>query len=175
MINRAYLSLGSNISPEHYLPRAVTELASLGRVAAVSRVWQSPAIGRPYQADYCNAAVLLETAREGAALVGIDGLLRELESRLDRVRDPEDKYAARTIDIDLSLWNREQGVIGGKTIPDPDLFTRACIAVPLAELPDAELPTGVPQSLQAIARELLQTLPLTSRPDIDRAIAVFRR
>ena len=43
--NRAYLSLGSNIEPEHNLPAAVRALAAFGRAAAFSQVWESAPFG----------------------------------------------------------------------------------------------------------------------------------
>ncbi|MCA9052291.1 MAG: 2-amino-4-hydroxy-6-hydroxymethyldihydropteridine diphosphokinase [Planctomycetaceae bacterium] len=177
MTNRAYVSLGSNIQPELYLPRAVSELQTCGRVIAVSRVWQSAAIGGSNQPDFCNAAVFLETDLTAMELTELDGVLRRIEDRLGRVRIAGDRNAARTIDLDLSLFNHDAGCFGRKTLPDPDVFGRACVAVPLAELPGAVLPVPLnrpsgPSTLQEVAAELLRRQPLSARPDIDQVIAV---
>ena len=176
MANRAYVSLGSNIRPEEHLPRAVQELHRCGQIIAVSSVWQSPAIGDSDQPDYCNAAVVVETGLTASELVGPDGVLRQIEARLGRVRIAGNKNAARTIDLDLSLFNRDFGQVGHKVLPDPDICERACVAVPLSELPGAALPAAAGRrhdlpTLQQIAAELLQAQPLAARPDIDRAIA----
>jgi 2-amino-4-hydroxy-6-hydroxymethyldihydropteridine diphosphokinase len=96
----AVVMLGSNIDPERHLPAAVRELSSLGRVLAVSSVWQTAAVGDATQADFCNAAVLLESASEPSGLLA---QLHAIESRLGRVRDPQNKNAARTIDLDLAV------------------------------------------------------------------------
>ena len=40
LANRAYLALGSNISPEVNLPSAARLLADFGSVVAVSGVWE---------------------------------------------------------------------------------------------------------------------------------------
>ncbi len=169
--NRACLSLGSNLEPLHYLPRAVQGLMRLGQVASVSRVWQSAAIGALDQPDYCNAAVLLLTDTSAEELIDAAGPLRQLEAELDRVRDPLRKSAPRTIDIDLTLYNCDDRTVGRKQVPDPDLFERACIAVPLAELPGVELPPGRGVCVLELAARLSPLQIMTPRPDIDAAIA----
>ncbi len=50
--NLAYLSLGSNIEPEHNLPEAVAQLARFGQIKAVSSVWQTAAVGFTEQPDF---------------------------------------------------------------------------------------------------------------------------
>jgi 2-amino-4-hydroxy-6-hydroxymethyldihydropteridine diphosphokinase len=133
-VNRAYLSLGSNIEPEKNLPAAVHELAAFGRVVAVSRVWESAPFGASgaTSQNFLNAAVLLETE------LGLTDLYEQaisaIEERLGRIRDPHDKNAPRTIDIDLSLFNREVLEFGTHRVPDPDIVKRPFVAVPLAEI-----------------------------------------
>jgi 2-amino-4-hydroxy-6-hydroxymethyldihydropteridine diphosphokinase len=83
--------LGSNIQPERHLPAAVRELSALGRVNAVSSVWQTAPIGDTRQADFCNAAVLLETPLRPEELLRH---LSEIEQRLGRVRHPLNKNPA---------------------------------------------------------------------------------
>lgn len=92
-------------------------------------------------------------------------LLRRIEGVLGRVRS-EDKYAARPIDLDLVLY--DDLVIDGSNLrlPDPDLLTRAYLAVTVAELsPERRHPlTG--ETLAAIAGRLAPSACLTSRPDV---------
>jgi 2-amino-4-hydroxy-6-hydroxymethyldihydropteridine diphosphokinase len=151
-MNRAYLSLGSNIDPERHLPAAVRELGRFGRVARVSSVWETAPAGDPDQPDYLNAAVLLETD------LSADELVREaipvIEQTLGRVRDPHNRNAQRTIDIDLSLFNDETLSIGHRQIPDPDLLTRAFVAVPLAELDSGYVHPHTGRTLDDIAAGL---------------------
>ena len=168
--NRAYLSLGSNIDPEHYMPAAVRELARLGHVTAVSRVWESAPFGVGVEAgakraaNFLNGAVLLETELSAEALCQ-DAVLR-IETRLGRVRDPQDKNAPRTIDIDLSLFNRERLTIGHRTIPDPDIASCAFVAVPLAELDGAYVLPNNGRTLAEIAAELLPAAGLKFAPTL---------
>lgn len=130
--NDAYLVLGSNIEPEQNLPAAAGMLAEYGTVCRVSRVWESPPADRSDQANYLNAAVLLRTPLNPYEIRS--RAIDAIEQRLGRRRDPSDRYAARTIDIDLALFNSEELEYDGRRIPDPDILTRAFVAVPLAEL-----------------------------------------
>lgn len=164
-MNRAYLLLGSNIEAEMNLPRALALLAGAGRVVAVSAVYRTAAVGRTDQADFLNAAALLETALAAEDLKR--RVIADIETALGRVRDPLDKNAPRTIDVDIAIWEagaRTAGPEGAGAAglaneagppPDPDIAQRAHVAVPLADLaPDWVHPAdGRPLAL--IAAELI--------------------
>jgi dihydroneopterin aldolase/2-amino-4-hydroxy-6-hydroxymethyldihydropteridine diphosphokinase len=67
-----------------------------------------------------------------------------IERELGRVRDPLNKNAPRTIDLDISLWGEAVLEYGEKPwrIPDPDIVRFAHVAVPLAQIaPDDLHPT----------------------------------
>jgi 2-amino-4-hydroxy-6-hydroxymethyldihydropteridine diphosphokinase len=131
-LNDAYLILGSNIEPESNLRAAVSLLAESGSLRRVSRVWQSPPADGSDQADYLNAAVLLQTRLLPETLR--QQVIAPIEQRLGRRRNHADRYAARTIDIDIALFNQEVLEYDGRRIPDPDILIRPFVAVPLAEL-----------------------------------------
>ncbi|MFV0442501.1 MAG: 2-amino-4-hydroxy-6-hydroxymethyldihydropteridine diphosphokinase [Planctomycetaceae bacterium] len=171
MPNHVALLLGSNLDPWHHLPRAVVALRELGRIVGVSHVWQSAPLGDPHQPDYCNLAVLLETELTLEHLWSVDGSLRTIETALGRVRDPGNKNAARTIDIDVSLFNEEERTLRGKAVPDPDLQSRACAAVPVSELPEVSWPAGGWRALARLADRLQAEQPLQPRPDIDALVS----
>lgn len=147
---RVVISLGSNIEPERYLPQAVGALLELGRLVAVSAAYLNPAIGPNAQPDFLNAAALLVTELSPQDL---RRELRRLESRLGR-RRTADKFAPRTIDLDLVLYGSKVLEESGLHLPDPDLLVRAHLAVSVAELaPDLRHPiTG--ERLAAIAARL---------------------
>jgi len=179
--NRAYLSLGSNINPEQNLPAAVRALAEFGRIEGLSRVWESAPFGTRPEAlsgeprsempqsngpqNFLNAAVLLATDRSAAVLC-IE-IVPQIEGRLGRVRDPLDKNAPRTIDIDLSLFNRDVLVVGHRHIPDPDILKRAFVAVPLAEIDPDYVHPVVGRKLVEIATELAAKQALRLRTDVE--------
>ena len=164
VLNLAYLALGSNCRGETYLPAAVVELSQHGRIAAVSKVWENPPVEGGEQPNYLNAAVLLET--DVSAVDLCLEIIPKIEAKLDRVRDPNNKYAERTIDIDIVLFNNDILQIEHHRIPDPDIELRPFLAIPLAELnPDDTHPvTG--ETLAAIAG-LADASCLWLRSDVD--------
>ncbi len=166
---QAFVSLGSNIEPERYLPQAVSALRELGRLQAVSAAYQNPAVGQTAQPDFLNAAVLLDTDLSPQVLRRD---LSRLESRLGR-RRTADKFAPRTIDLDLVLYGSKLLEEAGLHIPDPDLLVRAYLAVSVAELaPDFRHPiTG--ERLAAIASRLAPSARLTLHPDVTRQIRLL--
>lgn len=163
-LHRAYLLLGSNIDPERNLPAACGLLANHGTILRTSQVWESSPADGSDQANYLNAAVLLQT-RHTAEELRVH-ILRAIETALGRVRDPLDKYAARTIDIDIALFDHEVLEVGGAQVPDPDIARRNFVAVPLAEIdPDYVHPvTG--QMLHEIAARLRVGAELKLRLDV---------
>lgn len=164
VMHRAYIGLGSNIDAAQNLPAAVDELAGLGSVAAVSSVYGSVALGDPHQPDYLNAAALLLTD------LTADQLFRELhaiESRLGRVRDPANKNAPRTIDLDLVLYDDAVLTVDHRRIPDPDILERPFLAVPLAEVDGGFVHPETGEPLTVIAERVRQREPqITPRPDV---------
>ncbi len=107
--------------------------------------------------------MLLETAYQP---LDIHERLREIEKQLDRVRTI-DKYAARTIDLDIALYGNmilEHPLL---KIPDKHIYERPHLAVTLAECdPDFVHPqTG--ERLEAIAERLFDSDVLTRRDDLD--------
>jgi 2-amino-4-hydroxy-6-hydroxymethyldihydropteridine diphosphokinase len=172
MSHRAYLLLGSNIDPERNLPAACRQLAAHGRIVRVSQVWESPPADGSAQANYLNAAVLMETTHSAEHLRRT--VLPGIESALGRVRDPRDKYAARTIDIDIGLFDSDVLEVAGARIPDPDLGRRPFVAVPLAEIdPDYVHPENG-RTLSQIAAALggRSGLKLRSDVQLDKVIDI---
>ncbi len=130
--HRAYLSLGSNIDPETNLPAAVNELQQFGQVANTSQVWETLPLGYSDQANFLNAAVLLETEYDADEI--IKSIIPTVETALKRQRDPNNKNGPRTIDVDLSLFDDDCFTVGEKSIPDSDILVRSFVAIPLAEI-----------------------------------------
>ncbi|WP_437184868.1 2-amino-4-hydroxy-6-hydroxymethyldihydropteridine diphosphokinase [Planctomicrobium sp. SH668] len=155
--------MGSNIRPEHYLPRAVELLAAFGEILAKSLVWQSAPVGDLNQADFCNAAVLLKTASSPQEL---RFHLRQIEAQLARVRDPLNKNAARTIDLDLSIYDHLSIDDEGLRIPDPEITQRPFVAVPLCELMPDFCHPDFGKTLREIADAAGGTKNLMQRIDI---------
>lgn len=160
--NLAYLSLGSNIDPEHNLPRAVAELTRFGQIKAVSSVWQTAAVGFTGQADFLNAAVLLETPLSAEALR--QEAIAQIETDLGRVRTAN-KNGPRPIDIDIMLFNHDILTLGKRRIPDPELLERSFVAIPLAEIAPDYVHPEVHLTLKEIALRFNTAVAAITRRD----------
>lgn len=160
-MNKVFVILGSNIDKENNLPAAVRLLQKRCRVVAISSVYETLPMGTLEQANFFNAAVLLETPLDAATLKA--QVLGSIEKKLKRQRSA-DKNAPRTIDVDIVLFNDEVFEYGHRRVPDPDLAKFAHVAVPVAELaPDGSHPeTGEP--LATIATRLLKTAVRDGKP-----------
>jgi 2-amino-4-hydroxy-6-hydroxymethyldihydropteridine diphosphokinase len=161
MMNRVFISMGSNIDGERNLREATRRLALRCRLLAVSPVYETAPVGgadevgRANQVgkadNFLNAAALIETDLAVAELKM--NVLQVIEQELGRVRT-EDKNGPRTIDLDISLFNDQVFDVGQRHIPDPEIGKYPHIAVPLADLaPDQPHPeTG--QTLGLIAQNM---------------------
>lgn len=159
---QVFLGLGSNLdSPVTQLQQAVIAIAGLPatRVLACSPVYRNPALPLPgetvsTQPDYCNAVLLIETTLDALAL--LDGL-QGIERAQGRVRG--ERWAARTIDIDLLLYGDRIIDQPRLTVPHPGLAARRFVLQPLADLaPELRLPAAAPLRGRSV-RELLAACP----------------
>lgn len=152
-MNRAYLSLGSNIKPEANLRAAVAMLAARTQLRAVSAVWQTAPLGITDQPDFLNMAALVETELSAVQLQR--DVLSRIETDLHRDRSGH-RYGPRTIDIDLLLFNREIFELDGHHIPSAEVQERAFVAIPLAEISPAYRHPETGQTLLAIAGNFVE-------------------
>lgn len=163
--HRAWIALGSNLEPEFHFRAAIEHLKRHGHLLSASRIWQTKAVGDPNQPDYLNAVVLLETTADPIRLKLV--ILASIEQELHRVRDPGNPNAARTIDLDVVLYDDQITMIEHRRIPDPDILVRPFLATPLAEIsPDYRHPeTG--ERLEQIASRLgVQPAAMWLRDDL---------
>ncbi len=149
MSNIAYLSLGTNIKPEQNMKAALTTLAQQTKVVAISSVWETKAVGTTAQANYLNAAVMVETDLNAQQLK--EQVLGPIEHNLGRVRQV-DKNAPRPMDIDIMLFNQDIIDLGSRHIPDAEILERPFVAIPLAEIAPDYIHPETGQSLADIVR-----------------------
>lgn len=134
---RAFIGIGSNIEPEKNVRAAVRCLAQQTHVTGVSMVYCTGALDRPEQPQYFNCVVEIETESPPAEVK--HGILRAIENSLGRERS-DDKFAPRTIDLDLILYGDVAMDADDIKLPDPEILERPFLAVPLFELaPDLVL------------------------------------
>jgi len=126
----AYIAAGSSIEASKHLDAAMTELRTAVDVTAVSTVYRTPAINRPGDPDFLNCVFQVRTTLSPRTLKF--SVLHEIERRLGRIRSA-DRYAPRSIDLDLILLGDETCDEPDLTIPHPDL-SRWFVWIPLLEL-----------------------------------------
>lgn len=141
--------MGSNIDPERNLVEAVRRLVARCNLLAVSPVYETAPVGKTDQANFLNAAILIETELDARAFK--EEVLREIERELGRVRT-EDRNAPRTIDLDIALYGDQVIDTGGVRVPDPDIVRYPHVAVPLAHLAPECAHPGTGRTLADIAR-----------------------
>ena len=169
--NDVFIALGSNIAPETHLIEAVRRLGHDLEIVQVSSVWESAPLGDPdvpgrnvNQANFCNAAIRVHTDLDVSSLKF--DCLRRIEAELGRMRDPHNRYASRTIDLDVAFYNRDLFQLPGCDIPDPEIVSRPFLAVPLAELAPEFVHPVVGRTLREISQQLGGTQTLRLRTDI---------
>jgi dihydroneopterin aldolase/2-amino-4-hydroxy-6-hydroxymethyldihydropteridine diphosphokinase len=161
-LNRVFIALGSNINSEYNMREAVRRLAACCHLQAVSPVYETQPVGKADQANFLNAAALIETDLTAAELKM--QVLQAIEQELGRVRSA-DRNAPRTIDLDIVLFNDQVLEVGQRHIPDPDLLQCPHIALPLADLAPHQRHPETGQTLLEIARRL-PVSRLRQRPDL---------
>lgn len=127
------VALGSNLGDRAAaLDRAVALLDSDDalRHVAVSRYHETPPIGGPAgQPPFLNAAVRLETSLSPHALLAH---LQSIEAALGRQRSQ--RWAARTLDLDLLLYDDVVLDSPELTLPHPRMAWRRFVLEPAAEV-----------------------------------------
>lgn len=123
-MNDVYLLLGSNIDPEKNIQLAIRALqeSDLLELVKISSTWLTKAVGSDAD-DFLNLAVNIHTTCELDCLKQM--VIGEIEKQLGRVRT-EDKYAPRTIDLDVIVYNNQ--------VVDADVFGLDHVILPMAEL-----------------------------------------
>ncbi len=151
---RVFLSIGSNIDPAENIKRAIEFLCRYVRVTGISTVYLTPAEGKPEQPSYYNCVIEVETQTEPVKFKY--SILRRIEESLGRERT-NDRFAARTIDLDIILYDDLIMNTDDLILPDPQIRRRAFVALPLQELsPGLRLP-GSGLSIAEIAASLPQS------------------
>jgi 2-amino-4-hydroxy-6-hydroxymethyldihydropteridine diphosphokinase len=163
---RTFIALGTNLPFEGLSGRALLERA-LERIAAAgvklvkrSGFWASA----PWPAELASQPPFVNAVAEvdpgGLGAPALFAILANVERQFGRRR--RERWAARTLDLDILDFQGHIGQVDGLTLPHPRLAERAFVLAPLAELaPDWRHPAlglgaaGLLQSLrpgQAVTR-----------------------
>lgn len=143
---RIFVALGANmpfdgVAGPQLLARAVGAMQAAGLVPrALSGVWETEAWPQgSRQPDYYNAVAELDGA--GLEPQPLYAVLSQIERNFGRER--REKWAPRTLDLDIVAMDRFVGTFDGITLPHPRMEDRAFVLAPLAEIaPDWRHPAS---------------------------------
>ena len=132
-----FLSIGSNLSPQKNIPACLEILKKKFSVKKISSIYETEPVGPAGDREFWNLAAAIETDSD---LKTLGSALRRVEEKLGRRRDGTDKFAARTIDLDI--------------LPQPGYQRQAFIMIPLAEIAPEEIDTESGKTFREIAEGL---------------------
>ncbi|QQX81347.1 2-amino-4-hydroxy-6-hydroxymethyldihydropteridine diphosphokinase [Shewanella sp. KX20019] len=141
---RVYISLGSNIEPIRYLKAALIDLELHFDELQLSSVFESEAVGFD-GTNFLNMVVAASTTLPIEAVVARFKLIEQDHGRVKGAK----KFAARTLDLDLLLYDDVvcQAPIA---LPRAEILYNAFVLWPLAEI--------APQLTHPVTNESYQIL-----------------
>ena len=152
------LGIGSNLGDrQQTLDRALALVAHLPQTKIIARSrWHvtQPIGGPPDQGDFLNGAVRLETSLSPGEL---HRRIKELERQCGR--GPGERWAARTLDFDLLLYDAEVLATDELTVPHPRMALRRFVLAPAAEVAAEMMHPVLRRSVGQMLEHLDQSLP----------------
>jgi 2-amino-4-hydroxy-6-hydroxymethyldihydropteridine diphosphokinase len=132
ILRTTYLSLGTNLGNKlENLQLAIDLIAqNVGRVIKISSVYKTKSWGFKSE-DFFNICIEVSTNLNPENL--LDTVLL-IEEKLGRVRNTTDDYKARTIDIDVLLFDDEIIFYNNLKVPHLKMLERKFVLVPLTEI-----------------------------------------
>lgn len=140
-IKKVIIALGSNLSlmakkPSDLLDDAIKKISEKYKIISASNKYKSPAWPKGSDApDYINMVISIETNDNSFSVM--ENLLA-IEETFKRKRNLNNKWAARTLDLDIIDFNGE--IINSKNndilleVPHPRLQQRDFVLLPLCEI-----------------------------------------
>ena len=129
-----FIGLGSNIGDSTtIIEQALTALGNITqcRLRGRSSLYRSEAVSDIPQDDYINAVAKIDTNLEPMALL-LE--LHAIEHAYFRRRDQEQRWAARTLDLDIILFGDRNIADSHLTVPHPQFTNRLFVLEPLFEV-----------------------------------------
>lgn len=147
-----YFLIGGNLGDrEGYLAKARQEIsAKIGNISVISKLYETEAWGYTDQPAFLNQAISLQTDLSPLEVLE---KISQIEKKLGRER--QQKWYARTLDIDILFCEQQIIDLPNLTIPHPHISARRFVLVPLAEIAtDFQHPV-----LNLRVQELLENCP----------------
>lgn len=135
--NEAFIGLGSNLdNPVQHVNNARLAIAELADVEeiAFSPLYSSQPVGPLDQPDYINAVMRINTRLSAQALLS---QLQQIENAHGRVRSV--RWGARTLDLDVLLYDQETIHEPNLIVPHIEMPNRAFVLYPLADIAGGDI------------------------------------
>ena len=142
---RVWISIGSNIERERHIRAALRDLREQFGELRISAIFETEAVGFDGDAFY-NLVAGFDTALRPAEL---HRRLRAIETRHGRRRSGE-KFAARTLDLDLLTYGDAVTDEGGKALPRDEILRYAFVLGPLADIAPDDVHPELGESYRAL-------------------------
>jgi 2-amino-4-hydroxy-6-hydroxymethyldihydropteridine diphosphokinase len=126
---KIYLGLGSNVEPEKYLQLGIRELGQRFAVLEMSNIYRSKAVGFD-GADFLNLVLGFDSDLSPSE---IHQSIEDIHRVAGRQRG-ESRFSARTLDIDLLLYDDLVLDAGPIRVPRTDILKYSFVLGPLAEI-----------------------------------------
>jgi 2-amino-4-hydroxy-6-hydroxymethyldihydropteridine diphosphokinase len=122
------------MQPEQHIPQALHDLEAIFGELRVSPIYESEAVGLEGD-NFHNLVAGIYTDLSPRELVVV---LRQLEARHGRKRAP-DKFASRTLDIDLLTYGEQIIDDGRIQLPRDEIMKYAFVLLPLSDVAGDEI------------------------------------
>ena len=140
---KVFLGIGSNLEPrKKNITRALKELSSICSLEKISPVYETAALlpkkaPSSWNKPFFNMAAQVEFSGEPLLLLNH---LKAIEKKLGRKKN--EKWAPRSIDLDILLYGDKKLSLPDLTIPHPEMEKRAFVLDPLKDI----LPSFIPKA-----------------------------
>jgi 2-amino-4-hydroxy-6-hydroxymethyldihydropteridine diphosphokinase len=146
---QVYLLLGGNLGDRiQHISTALNRIQqTVGEIKLQSSVYETKAWGVEQQPDFLNLALVVNTE-----LSPVDVLNRtqQIEKELGRSRTEEERWGARTMDIDIIFYDDQIMETERLQIPHPLMSQRKFVLLPLFEISPDFIHPVVKQSIKTL-------------------------
>jgi 2-amino-4-hydroxy-6-hydroxymethyldihydropteridine diphosphokinase len=157
----ALIALGGNVGDVRAtFQKAIADICGMAQAALLGRSsdYATPPWGDEQQAYFINACIEIETQLDPHALLFT---LHKIEQKFGRDRTKERRWGPRTLDLDLIAYDDVTVQRPELMLPHPQLFERAFVLLPLAEIAPERLVAGrsIASALAQLSTQGILRLP----------------